>query len=366
VAEESLNLEDYGWAVEIVHKHFSTGLAHICDPRFLDRRYREFEIKNDPIYAELLSGMNNEALSKTFVSYWTIAHTLATQSRFWLEDAVAEIIMRQVRDNLRERQQDDGPKKVEVYSAKMLGAGYFKDRKPVADLGEDVLEHLTARSPWRVTMKTSVLTKIDTDVGEQERQQPPKRKPFQARQWTGEQNKPAKETDQRLLANILGAFDGKEASEFTLQCNLLVVDPDKVRDKVGVTGLRFVNPKTLSNHAARKQERVNLLRLYGYLVQERVYNDPKTIRVCVAELLPRYGDFDMSDRYPDYFSTDTYWTCDRLWKFIGVPYEVVPAAISAAAKDFSKRLIDGLNRLLPGHKEPTLFDQPVKKRKRRG
>jgi hypothetical protein len=340
----------HDWAVDIVRKHFSVGLERICDPKFLDRRYREFEIKDDPIYAELLKGMDNAELSKTFVSYWTIAHTLATQSRFWLEDAVAEIIMCQVLERLREREDDQGAKNVEVYSAKMLGAGFFREdaRKTVAELGEHELEHLTARSPWRVWMKTSVLTKIDTDVGEQERQRPPERKPFQVRQWTGQQNEAAKLLDQELLANILKAMDGKSTSEVTLQCNLLVVDPEKLRDKVSVTAVRFINPKTISNHAARKQERVNLLRLYGYLVQEKLFNKPSTIRVCVAELLPRYGEFDMSDRYPDYFSTDTYWNCDRLWKFIGVPYEVVPAAIRLVSKEFSKRLIDGLCRLLPG------------------
>src|SRR6266850_147444 len=41
--------------------------------------------------------MNDEDLTRTLVTYWTIAQTLATKSRFWLEDAVAEIITGQVR-----------------------------------------------------------------------------------------------------------------------------------------------------------------------------------------------------------------------------------------------------------------------------
>lgn len=49
-------------------------------PRFLEDRYAEFQRKNDPIYGELLDGMGDEALAKTFVSYWTIAQTLATRS----------------------------------------------------------------------------------------------------------------------------------------------------------------------------------------------------------------------------------------------------------------------------------------------
>src|SRR5688500_10794655 len=82
-------------AVDIVQRKFSEGLAELCDPRFLAKRYDEFLRRDDPIYVELLKGMQDEALSKTFVSYWTIAQTLATKSRFWLEDAVAEIIVSQ-------------------------------------------------------------------------------------------------------------------------------------------------------------------------------------------------------------------------------------------------------------------------------
>lgn len=340
--------QKHPWAVKIIRDRFSTGLGQICDPAFLDRRYRDFQTRNDPIYAELLRGMNNEPLSKTFVSYWTIAHTLATQSRFWLEDAVADLILHQVRENQRERE-------VEVYSAKTLGAGYFASRKSVAELGERELEHLTARTAWRVRMSSSALSQIDLQVGEQERKVPPERKPFQVRQWTGAQDKAARETDEELRSQTVETLTkGLARSDVTLQCNLLVIDPAKADDTPNVAGFRFINPKTISNHAARKQERVNLLRLYGYLVQEKAFNDPKRIHVCVAELLPRYGDYDLSDRYPDYFSTATYWTYDRLWKFIGVPYEVVPAAIQAVAKDFSKQLIGGLQRLLPGFKDAAL------------
>ena len=90
-----------------------------------------------------------------------------------------------------------------------------------------------------------------------------------------------------------------------------------------------------------------MLRLYALLVQEKIMREPKSIHVCVAELVPRHGDFDQYDRYPDYFSPGTYWTSDRLWKFIGVPFEAVTFAIRDAAKEFRKRLIDGLRGLLP-------------------
>ncbi len=330
---------EYGWAVEIIRQHFSDGLADICDEKFLHERYRRFQAKQDPIYSELLKGMKDEALSITFVSYWTIAQTLATQSRFWLEDAIAEIILEQVRNRKRET--------LEVYSTKMLGAGYFAQRRPVAELGEDELEHLSGRSPWRVPLKSRALDEVDLIVGKQERERPPERKPFAPRMWTNEQDIAAKVADAAFQQQIAATIGDDPTSEINLQCNLLVVDPNKVAHTPCVHGFRFINPKTLSNHATRKQERVNLLRLYGYLVQEKVYNDPNTIRVCVAELLPRYGDFETSDHYPDYFSSDTYWTCERLWRFIGVPYEVVSVAIWAVSQDFEERLRKGLRGLLP-------------------
>src|SRR5688572_420428 len=103
-------------------------------------------------------------------------------------------------------------------------------------------------------MKVSALRKVDVLVGDQERVKPPKRKPFQVRQWTDLENSTAKDMDRRLLDEVVGANDDGDLADVTLQCNLLVVDPNKVRDTPSVHGFRFVNPKTLANHATRKQE----------------------------------------------------------------------------------------------------------------
>ena len=145
---------------------------------------------------------------------------------------------------------------------------------------------------------------------------------------------------------------GADASEVPLQCNLLVVEPDRLDKKPHALALRFVNPKTIASHAQRKQERVNLLRLYAYLVQEKVFREPPTIRVTVAELLSREtSGFEEYDYYPDYFSSETYWSSDKLWDFIGVPFDVVTEAIQGVAKEFRERLIHGLRELLPEAKD---------------
>jgi hypothetical protein len=54
-------------AIEIVQKHFSDGLAELCDPHFLAQRYKEFLDRDDPIYVELLRGMKLLRCMKDFV-----------------------------------------------------------------------------------------------------------------------------------------------------------------------------------------------------------------------------------------------------------------------------------------------------------
>ena len=241
-------------AIEIVQRKFSEGLAELCDPHFLAKRYAEFLHRDDPIYVGLLHGMEDEDLAKTFVSYWTIAQTLATKSRFWLEDAVAEIITSQVKVF--------GRNATHVYSHKMLADGYWERNVIVADLGENYMEHLTDRHPWRPPMKENALKEVDLLVGEQERERvniEQRRKPFQRRTWDEVQDGQATAKDQEQLKRIAAAVGGRSISDVSIQCNLLVIEPERKDGKPHVFVFRFINPKTISSHAQRKQERVNLL-----------------------------------------------------------------------------------------------------------
>ncbi len=337
--------KEHGWAIDIVRKHFLSGLGKICDSEFLNNRYSDFEEKHDPIYFDLLKGMQDEPLARTFVSYWTIAQTLAVESRFWLENAIAEIIMRQVWARTRSA--------LHVYSQPMLVQGYLEQRKPVAEIGEEELEHLTGRTPWEVLIQKQALRRADLIVGQQERERVRRADQKTIRQWDDDKS-PYIARDLRHLKQVAESLTGPPAQKVTLQCNLLVVEPDRLDGKVHAWAFRFVNPKTIASHPTRKQERLNVLRLYAYLVQEKIMRDPECIHVGVAALLPRQGHFECRDRYPDYFSTTTYWSTDRLWKFIGVPFEVVSLAVQEVAKEFRNNLIDGLRGLLPkAEGEPT-------------
>lgn len=333
--------DDHPWAVEIIRRHFADGLERICDPAFLAERYREFQRRQDPVYTGLVSGMKDEPLARTFVSYWTIAHTMATQSRFWLEHAVTEILVQQV----REKQRDLWG----VYSQAMLSSGMLSRRVSVADLGEDFLEQMPPTKAWRVPIQQSALREIDVLVGEQERERrQEKRKPFTPRDWDDEKNEHAMDRDREHLKKVAAGLKGPPAQDATLQCNLLVVEPDRLDRRPHAWAFRFVNPKTIASHATRKQERVNMLRLYAYLVQEKILRDPSSLRVGVAALVPRKVDSAHQDHYPDYFSTETYWSTERLWHFIGVPFQAVTSAIDEVAGEFRDRLKEGLRGLLPG------------------
>jgi hypothetical protein len=141
------------WAVEIIRRHFARGIEELCDPAFLNDRYAGFQRKDDPIYAELLRSMDDEPLARTFVSYWTVAHTLATRSRFWLEAAIAEIIIHQAKHF--------GRRATEVYSYALLSQGFPARRRTIAEIGEEELEHLADSSPWRAPLQRSALREID-------------------------------------------------------------------------------------------------------------------------------------------------------------------------------------------------------------
>ncbi len=333
-------------AAEIVHQYFSSGLNEICDERFLSKRYKEFERRDDPIYATLMDGMGDKELARTFISYWTIGQTLSVKSRFWLEDAIYEIIRKQVTKF--------GKSITHAYTQKMLSNGYLLKEKLIADIGEQDIEHLQKKT-WEVSMKRNALREADLIVGEQEREvvdRTTKGKPFERRVWSQAENVDAKRRDVEFLNRMNESIKGQEVENQKLQCSLLVVEPDKSDQRPHITAFRFINPKTFSSHDKRKQERVNLLRLYAYICQEKPFRDPHSVKVYVTELLPRdTGDFDGSDHYPDYFSKETYLSSEEFWNRVGVPFSVVKGAISEVAQEFREKLITGLRKLLPTTKE---------------
>jgi hypothetical protein len=217
--------QQYPREIEIFRAHLSRGLTELCDPRFLRRRYDEFKLKHDPIYPELLNAMDDEALVKTFISYWTIAQTLATRSRFWIEEAIAEILIQRAMKSGRDQWQ--------IYSQSMLGNGWLDRSVKVADIGELQREHLSERRPWRVQLQRRTLAEIDVLVGEQERErireEPQTVQDLTAPRRAWMRKDPALvEKDRKQLQRVVASIGAPPASGVTLHCNLLVIEPNRL------------------------------------------------------------------------------------------------------------------------------------------
>ncbi len=338
--EQLLSFEDiekeYDWAIEIVREHFARGLEWLSEKEFTTERYLRFKEKNDPIYMEILEGMNDEALAKVFTSYWMLGQTLATQSRFWLEDAIVKIILHQKEYFGREVQR--------VYSQQMLTSGLFEEMRTIAELGEEALEHTTSRAPWRVPLQNSAFDTVERIVGRQELERERYSRRDKDRDW---KKKDLLVRDKKHFARVAKSIKGPPSSLVNLNCNLLVIEPDRTDKGLHAWGIRFVNLKSMGDAGKRKQERTNILRLYAYLVQEKVLREPESICVCVAELVPRKQQFRFYDCRPDYFSPTTYWSSGEFWNSIGVPYSAIRIGLRAAAQDFRKQLNENLRALMP-------------------
>jgi hypothetical protein len=239
-------------------------------------------------------------------------------------------------------QMENSGRNVEAfYTQSMLSHGLLEQRVSLREMGERQRENLSSRRPWRVNVRALALQAVDLLIGQQERERVEHTEGRRRRAWQMPQEEIVAR-DREHLSEIATATEKGSFSEVTLQCNLLVIEPDKKDGEPHAWAIRLVNPKAISSHSIRKQERVNLLRLYAFLVQEKILRSPQDISVCVAEYVPRKNEYESYDRYPDYFSAETYWSSEVLWKFIRVPFEVVTLALKEAAAHFHAELTKGL------------------------
>ena len=187
-ANRNLSLEElrgeYAWAIAIVKGRFETGLGEISDRGFLDQRYVEFKHRNDPIYADLLGGMGDDQLARTFVSYWVIAQTIATQSRFWLEAAVAEIVAYQAHEGWRPA--------ARIYSHDRPAQRSQTARQAGDLFGDSRSACFTEGLPGEAPLPRNVLQLIDVLVGEQDRESPSVRQRFHRRELSREEDASAR------------------------------------------------------------------------------------------------------------------------------------------------------------------------------
>jgi hypothetical protein len=221
------------------------------------------------------------------------------------------------------------------------------DDKTIADIGESEREHLADSRPWKAEIQKSALDEVNNRVNHYEATYVLSRKSPQTRELSADILSAFDRLDREDLEAVANSIKGPPPWSQFFHCNLLVVEPD-ARDKtIHAFAIRFINPKTFTG-ADKRKGRADLLRLYAFLVQEKPFRFPVSIQPCVAELFPRSGEASQTSGYPDYFSPLTYWPSEKLWKFIGVPFDVVTIAIEIVARQLRPQLEQNLRDLLPG------------------
>jgi len=323
------------WAVEAVRENFSKGISQVLADAFVGTRFDAFAARQDPITATLLQGMDSVPTARVLVGNFTLAHTIATQSRFWLEDAIIAMFLR--------RPREPGAPPPAIYSMSTLGDGWLNSGRSIWDVGEGWREELISRSPWRPLVCAKSLSRADAIVAEEDARLdavPPKKRPSS---W------PlfglTEELDTAAFSQISASLGTSPARPTSVRCNLLIVEPDVgVSNEPTIWGIRYINPTVLQQEATARAERLNVLRLYAALAQEKPLRDPSRITAAVAELVPR----PMRRPAPHidaHFSPKTHWDAGQLWDFIGVPFAAVTAGIRDAGAAMREELVKELRTL---------------------
>lgn len=328
---------NYNWAIDIVQRIFAKELERYCSPEFVHERYSKFARERDPILYPLVTGMDDKPLEEVYVSFYSIYQTIATQTRFWLEASIAEILLHQVRAF--------GRSVTHLFTQNMLSdCGGFDRAKTVADIGEYELEHVAGKKEWLVDLKEVSIETAENLVSKYDRKydrgavrQDETKRPQLERELVG--------VDREEMLAMIHSVKGKGTASHKLYCDLLVVEPDQLDSQVSVRAFRFVNPKTFGKRSDRKEERLNLLRLLGYLVQEEILRAPETIEIQIAEIVPRPSPSSKGILGFPYFSSSSYWMADRFWgDYVGVPFNVIEWVI----RDIGQRVLaERLRGLLP-------------------
>jgi hypothetical protein len=324
--------ESHPWVIEIVRRRFERGLEWLFQDGFVSSRFGEFLGRADPIYTTLLQGMADEGASRALVGSWMVAHTLATQSRFWLQDAIVETLVTRAAQSEEPRPS--------VYSLAMLADGWYAAGTSIWNVGEDWCEEIHGRGAWRPLIQEKALDEIERIVGEEER----RFESLAPAQRKGGAGAMSERDDQRSLERAALARGGP-ARPISVRCNLLIVEPECADRAPHAWAIRYVNPTAFNQMGTIKSERINLLRLRAYLAQEKPFRAPGKIRVIAADILPRSGADD-GGRASAHFSPLTRWQGEELWRFLDVPFAAVTAGIRDAGSNVREPLRTALRSIL--------------------
>ena len=197
----------HGWAVDIIAQHFHGGLERVFDGKRIKKNFAQDTRRSDPIYSKLLESSGQDVY-ETFMAFWRLAQTFSTQSRFWLEQALCDIV--------RKQREKFG---VQVYSLRDLARDGWNSESDLAFMGERSREWDARGGAFRVRLARGLLDYIELEVSQREREQ-------RLQKW-GEEIKRAEEFDRKVLEGIFARIPKGPWQAVPLQCNLLIRDVAK-------------------------------------------------------------------------------------------------------------------------------------------
>jgi hypothetical protein len=271
----------------------------------------------------------------SLVTYWSIGQGISVLLRQWIEEFIRDLVLYQ-RDHFGRGIQS-------VYTLPDLKKSrYLNEADQVSLAGEDRTEH-SLRGTWNVPIRRPIVSAANTIAdcllrAYQKRMFRWEEDAAVIRRGYGEESEEADSTDkliedypvedtrfQRdwLMREALRPEEGPVQKE-RLICNLLVIEkpPGKVR------AFRFAAPSMGGLRALREEKR-NLLLLYGWLRQEkpfRVYRD--SVETYWTYLLPRGAAFTQQF----FFAPSETMQHNDFWAYLGVPYWVLMESLAEAGE----------------------------------
>ena len=281
------------------------------------------------------------------MALWSLGQGMAVRVRNWVEEAIKELILYQKTHFGREIE--------EVYSFHDLRRGRLQaanDR--VAMAGEEETEHSHTRY-WYVPVRESAV-KVAERLAEEVGRRYERRK--DSWQMDREQFKSyTSDSMPDLASSSLETFPAERAAfqEAWLRhaaldpaqepvswqriiCNLLVLEkpPGKVR------AFRFASPGLKSLRAIRDEKR-NLLLLYGWLRQEKPFRMYQgSVRVYWAHLMDR-----QISKSQEFFFGGQVLECRDFWEYLQVPYDLLLKSLEIAGQDLQKHIRDAVCNATP-------------------
>jgi hypothetical protein len=210
--------------------------------------------ERDPILHPLVMVIHDKPLQQAYVSFCSIFQTVATQTRFWLEAAITDILIHQFRQV--------GQSATQLFTQNMLAEGGFERGTTVADIGEAQLEHVSGKKQWLANLKAESIHTAEKLVSEYNRKYD--RGAVSLKEGDLSRLAPELiELDHEQIRQMRHSVGGGKIVHHKLDCDLLVAGPENRQNEVSVRAFRFVNPKTFTKRETRKEERLNLLLLMG-------------------------------------------------------------------------------------------------------